>query len=522
MSAKPWVLYTRVSTSKQAERGASLEAQLAACNGLATAHGLQVIHVADAGESAGAVDQPGIATILDLVESGKVDGVLVYKLDRIARHTRGLLDLVDRFKRHGVKFTSVHERIDTSGAHGELIMTILAGLAQFERSQLIERIKATNDYRRDQGAWVGGAPPAGLALERRGKLRHLIPHPTHAPAVAMAWPMVEAGRSLAEVAAHLQASGVPTSMGKRRQAGSWARNTVERLVKNRTYIGMLVTADDFARAAAVLSARLTRPRRSSALEPSAMAARVWRLQGLARCAVCGSGLTSGNGTGRGGRAYPYLRCTGRMRRGRGFCAAKDLPAAKWEDRCVEALAAYLLDRNALLADVRRAIAARMEQVVPLRAGMVDLELARDRLQEQVDRALELALQGGATARAVGPRLGKLQAEFEAATVAVAAAEGRLAAVDIPLGSLEAAAGMLATAGADLAQRSWLDQQAALRVIVEEFRLGAGVACSMTVRIPRVDESAAGGSPSPSRLVEQGRRMENQAPLALVLVAVAGP
>ncbi len=510
---KPWIIYTRVSTDKQSERGASLEAQLAACTGLATAHGHQIIHIADAGESAGAVDQPGIRKILDLVEAGKVAGVLVYKLDRIARNTRGLLDLVERFTAHGVHFTSVHERIDTSGASGRLILTVLAALAQFEREQLIERIKATNDYRRAEGAWVGGTPPAGLTIERRGKLRFLIPHPKHAPDVAAVWQMVIAGRSLAEVAANLQQAGVPTSMGKRKSKGVWARNTVEHLVKNRRYIGVLVGADDFERAAAMLSSRLQRPS-PKAVAAASCAARTWRLQGVAKCAHCGSGLTNGGGTGRGGVVYHYLRCTGRMRHGRQYCAGKDLPAQPWEDKVAARLAKYLSDKAGLLDDVRRAISKRLTDAAPLREEVRRLELARDGIREQVDRALELALQGGATARAVGPRLGKLQADLEAAEVALAGAVGRLAGAEMPVGSMELTAELLAQGGASLTSWSWEDQQGAIRVLVEEARLGSGAKCQILVRIPQLTGGL--GSQSASQVVDQMRRALNHAPPAAVV------
>jgi site-specific DNA recombinase len=518
---KPWIIYSRVSTDKQSERGASLEAQLAACTALATAHGNQTIHIADAGESAGAVDQPGIKKILDLVDAGKVAGVLVYKLDRIARNTRGLLDLVERFSAQGVHFTSVQERIDTSGASGRLILTVLAALAQFEREQLIERIKATNDYRRSEGAWVGGTPPAGLTIERRGKLRFLVPHPKHAVDVAQVWPAVLVGRSLAEVAANLQQAGVPTSMGKRRTKGVWARNTVEHLVKNRRYIGILVSAEDFERAAAMLTSRLQRPSARAAAAASC-ASRIWRLQGVAKCARCGSGMTNGGGTGRGGVVYHYLRCTGRMRHGRAFCPAKDLPAQPWEDKVVAKLAKYLSNKAGLLEDVQRAISRRLADAAPLRERVRELELARDGIREQVDRALELALQGGATARAVGPRLGMLQADLEAAEVALAGAQGRLAGAELPIGSMEMTAALLAQGGEDLPSWGWEDQQGAIRVLLEEARLGAGVKSTIAVRIPNLVGTSV-GSQSASQVVDQMRHALNHGPpLATIGCEVEAP
>ncbi len=479
---KPWAIYTRVSTAKQSDRGSSLEAQLAACTALALAHGHPTLHIADEGESAGAVNQPGIAKLRALAVAGTIAGVLVYKLDRIARNTRGLLDLVEAFTAAGVAFSSVQERIDTSGASGRLILTVLAALAEFERAQLIERVTATNTYRRTQGAWVGGSPPVGLAIERREKLRFLIPHPGHGVAVARTWPLVLEGKGLAQVATYLQGAGVPTSSAKRTGRGVWARNAVSAVLANRTYVGHLVTADDFDRVAALLGSRAQPRKRPAGAQVIAGPPRIWRLHGVARCARCGSGLVGSVSHGRGG-VYPYLRCAGRIQRGRAFCASKDLPAKEWEDFVVGQVAAFLSDPQAVEGQLRQRLAAALVDAAPQRERLVALTRERDGHRERIDRALELALQGGAAARAVAPKLAEAQAEAERLTIAVAALEGTLAAVDVDAAELDLIAQDLAGTAADLPAQDWDHQQQVLRKLVIEVRIASGVDGLLRLRLP---------------------------------------
>lgn len=517
---KPWVLYTRVSTSKQADRGASLEAQLAACTALAKAHDYPTLHIADEGESAKDVAQPGLARARAMAAAGEISGLIVYKLDRVARNTRGLLDLLDELGRNGVQFTSVREHIDTSGAAGRLIVTVLAALAQFEREQLLERMKATNDHRREQGAWVAGSAPIGLAIEQRGKLRFLIPHPVFGAPVARAWAMVLEGRSLREVGTFLQGAGVPTSSAKRAGRGVWARNAVSAMLRNPTYVGHLVEADDHAKVRALLGAR-ARPGQRRPAVSSHRTERIWRLQGVARCAYCDSAMVGTGAQGRGGHAYHYYRCSGRIHRGKAFCSAMELSAGPWEDRVVAKLSDYLRDRAGLIRDVQAAIAKKLADSAPVLERLQRVTAERDELQARIDRILDLATSGGASARAVAPRLSKLQASLEEAQTAVAEAEGALAGVTVPLASLEATAGLLAGCTERLGEESEERQQQVLQALAVA-RIGRGKRCSIEVSIPYLPQAqrlvrtqASGKLPHPAAY-------EPSAPLAVVQVEIAEP
>ena len=113
--------YTRVSTDKQADHGVSLDAQLEKIRAMAVVQGAEVAEIiADAGESAKSLDRPGMARLLKLVDAGKVQVVIIAKLDRLTRSVKDLGELLERFQKRGVSLVSVAESLDTGSAAGRL------------------------------------------------------------------------------------------------------------------------------------------------------------------------------------------------------------------------------------------------------------------------------------------------------------------------------------------------------------------------------------------------------------------
>ncbi len=138
--------YARVSTQDQ-----NLQLQLDA---LKEAGAKKVFQ--DQGISGAKAERPALSKLLEHVREG--DEVVVWKLDRIARNTRNLLDLVDDLKALGVTFRSVTEGISTTGAMGKAMITIMGALAELERDQIIERTKAGLASAKARGR-LGGRPP---------------------------------------------------------------------------------------------------------------------------------------------------------------------------------------------------------------------------------------------------------------------------------------------------------------------------------------------------------------------------
>jgi len=156
MSPVRTIGYVRVSTDRQAEQGVSLEAQEAKIRAMATVQGTELLEVVvDGGESAMSLNRPGLQRILELVTAGKIEAVIVAKLDRLTRSVKDLCGLLELFEKRKVARISVAESLDTGSAAGRLVITIMGAVSQWEREAIGERTRDALRHKRAQGQRVG-------------------------------------------------------------------------------------------------------------------------------------------------------------------------------------------------------------------------------------------------------------------------------------------------------------------------------------------------------------------------------
>ena len=113
------------------------------------------------GKSGKNLDRPEFKRLMADMEAGRVDTVVVQKIDRITRSLRDFYVLWETFQQHGVSFVSLHENFDTTSAVGRAMLKLILVFAELEREQTGERTKATLEYRAAQGLWGSGRPPRG-------------------------------------------------------------------------------------------------------------------------------------------------------------------------------------------------------------------------------------------------------------------------------------------------------------------------------------------------------------------------
>jgi site-specific DNA recombinase len=150
------VIYTRVSTQKQADDGVSLDMQAERLRAYASLYNLKIVaEFVDDGYSGKDLDRPGLRAALATDHD-----LIVYKLDRLTRSVRDLGQLVEEHFRDRA-LISLSEQIDTRSATGRMILNIIATVAQWEREQLVERVTAAKAYQKTRGEYLGGQPPFG-------------------------------------------------------------------------------------------------------------------------------------------------------------------------------------------------------------------------------------------------------------------------------------------------------------------------------------------------------------------------
>lgn len=125
----------------------------------------------DKGVSGATERRPALDALLDDCRHSKIDFVVVWKFDRFARSLRQLLHALELFRKLGIGFVSCTEAIDTSLPHGEMLFQIIGAIAQWERSLIVERVKAGLQHARSQGKRLGRPPLRVLTPKDVAELR---------------------------------------------------------------------------------------------------------------------------------------------------------------------------------------------------------------------------------------------------------------------------------------------------------------------------------------------------------------
>jgi DNA invertase Pin-like site-specific DNA recombinase len=237
-------IYTRKSTEYNLDlEFNSLDAQREACEAYikSQAHeGWRLIpeQYNDGGFSGASLQRPSLQKLLDDVRAGKVDIILVYKVDRLTRSLADFAKLIELFDQHGVSFVSITQSFNTTSSMGRLTLNVLLSFAQFEREVIGERVRDKIAASKRKGLWVGGPVPLGYATA--GK--KLVVVQGEAKIVRTIFALYLEVGSIAVLAEILERKGIqtkvrPLSNGETRGGIPFGVGALAHLLKNRFYIG---------------------------------------------------------------------------------------------------------------------------------------------------------------------------------------------------------------------------------------------------------------------------------------------
>lgn len=163
-------IYTRKSSEEGLDQAFnSLDAQREACEAYALSQrheGWRVLPTRydDGGHSGGTLARPALKRLLDDIQAGQIDLVVVYKIDRLTRSLMDFAKLVEVFDGQGASFVSVTQQFNTTSSMGRLTLNVLLSFAQFEREVTGERIRDKVAASRRKGMWMGGPAPLGYRV----------------------------------------------------------------------------------------------------------------------------------------------------------------------------------------------------------------------------------------------------------------------------------------------------------------------------------------------------------------------
>lgn len=226
-------LYVRVSTDDQAEQGTSLESQLEACRKYAQANGYMIVaELREEGASGATLARPQLDKLRDMVDDALLDVVVIYKLDRLSRDTGQMLALLKEFKRRGVSLRSATVQLEDT-PEGTMMLTMLAAIGAYERSQFMERSRRGKETRVRQGKVVGTTMPPYAFRYVVGEGRFELQEEEGEVVKEIFDGVVNKGLSLYEVARRLNERHVPTPRG----GDLWRKSTIKSILTNPIYTG---------------------------------------------------------------------------------------------------------------------------------------------------------------------------------------------------------------------------------------------------------------------------------------------
>ena len=239
-------IYTRVSTEQGLEQDFnSLDAQREACEAYikSQAHeGWRLVRdrYDDGGFSGGSMDRPALQKLLIDVQAGRIDVIVVYKVDRLTRSLADFAKLVETFDAHGVSFVSVTQSFNTTTSMGRLTLNVLLSFAQFEREVTGERIRDKIAALKKKGMWMGGVVPLGYRVEDRAL--HIVED--HAVIVRSLFKRYLEAGSVVRLKQQLDAEDlrIPIRIdggGRSTGGGLFSRGHVYRLLANPIYVGRI-------------------------------------------------------------------------------------------------------------------------------------------------------------------------------------------------------------------------------------------------------------------------------------------
>jgi site-specific DNA recombinase len=392
----------------------------------------------DGGFSGGNMERPGLQRLLEDVEAGRVDSVVVYKVDRLSRSLLDFARIIETFDRKGVSFVSVTQQFNTTSSMGRLTLNILLSFAQFEREIIGERIRDKIASTRRKGKYAGGRPVLGYGVDRAN--HRLVVNQEEAKLVRHIFNGFLKLGSATELAKELNAGGHrtkswPTQKGIVLGGRPWNKSHLYRLLNNPLYVGevthkenrypgeheAIISRQVWERVHAILAKNCRTRANHTRAKTHAL------LRGIIRCAHCDAAMIPTFSENKGKR-YRYYLCGRASKQGHDACPTRTVAAGEIEGVVVEQLRGVFRSPEMIAKTYRSARAQAEERREALRLERERAEEELKALREHIARAATTDGASGA-GRLTAAGLAELQ-------TSLAEQEDRLGRVCDELGGLE--------------------------------------------------------------------------------------
>jgi len=370
----------------------------------------------DGGFTGGNMDRPALARLLSDIRDGRVDCVVVYKVDRLSRSLMDFSRIMETFDKHGVSFVSVTQQFNTTHSMGRLTLNILLSFAQFEREIISERTRDKIAAARRKGKFAGGKPILGYDLLSSPAGPKLVVNEDEAEQVRQIFQLYLAHEALVPTVTALETRGWGTKRytcrnGKVVGGRGFDKTTLFRLLTNVTYLGKVQYKDEvhpgehpaivdaavWQRVQAVLQRN---GRTGGALMRNKHGA---LLKGILRCGSCGCSMGHTYTSKGTNRRYRYYVCLNAQKKGWHTCATKSVPAAEIEQFVIQQIKGIGKDPQVMAETMRQAVGEGQRELKALQGEERTLRRQLARYSKQL-----LGLAGAGDRSGTADRLAGVQ------------------------------------------------------------------------------------------------------------------
>ena len=313
----------------------------------------------DGGFTGGNMHRPALKRLLADIKAGRVDCVVVYKVDRLSRSLMDFSRIMETLDASECSFVSVTQKFNTTSSMGRLTLNVLLSFAQFEREIISERTRDKMGAARRKGKYVGGRPMLGYDIDRETK--RLVVNEADAPKVRQIFELCLEHDGLIPTVDAINQRGWrtkswTTKSGKPMGGAPFGKNSLHSMLTNRLYIGKVTYRNEVyeGQQHAIVDTKLfesvqkqlRRNRINVGDRVHGRSAGV--LAGLIHCTACNSKMTHSTSGGSGfGKRYRYYVCNKATKLGRKTCPKPSLPAEEIERFVIAQLQSLTIDESLL-------------------------------------------------------------------------------------------------------------------------------------------------------------------------------